>query len=170
MSTHAGFNFARGATLVEMIVSITVLAVVASVALPVIHGATDAYAGASTARRTSERAAYAMERIIRLLRDTPAGTLPGEVGIRAASAESVTLTDGRGVALDQGRLLQTDAAGEVGVLCEDVDRFEIAFVGDDGVTDVLTDPRSSQRFHIVLVVGGFELRTCVFPRVRVVGE
>lgn len=170
MSRHERIKRERGATLVEMIVSITVLAVVASVALPVIHGATDAFAGAATARRTSERAAYALERVTRLLRDAPAGAATGEVGIRNATTESVTFTDGRGVGLDQRQLLQTDAAGEVGVLCEDVDQFEITYVGDDGVTGVISDPRISQRFHVVLVVGGFELRTCVFPRVRVVGE
>lgn len=159
----------RGATLVELIVSITIIAIVAGVSLPVIHGATDAYASAAEVRRAAERGAYAMEKAVRLLRDAPEGSGgPGTLGIATATATHIEFDDGRGLRLDGTtlRLLQPD--GTEPVLCEDVEAFSISYLMQDGATSALAAPSGTQRFHISMKVRGFELRTCVMARLRMI--
>ncbi|CAG1008094.1 hypothetical protein PHYC_03518 [Phycisphaerales bacterium] len=158
----------RAATLVELIVSITVIAVVAGVSLPVIHGATDAYASAAEIRRAAERGAYAMEKTVRLLRDAPEGAAPGTLGLSKAAASEVIFSDGRGLRLDGTTLRYVQPDGSEPVLCEDVEEFTVTYLAKDGATSMISTPQDTQRFHVTLKVRGFELRTCVMARLRMI--
>ncbi len=160
----------RAATLVELIVSITVLAIVSGISLPVILGATDAYAGAAETRRACERGAYALERSIRLLRDAPEGATAGTVGVSSLTASEIVFIDGRGLRLTGTTLLLLDAGGVQSVLCENVDEFSIACLADDGITSTATTPTTTQRFHLALTVRTFALKAAVFPRIKAVAS
>lgn len=158
----------RAATLVELVASITVLAVVGGASLPIISGATDAYAGAAETRRACERGAYAMERAIRLLRDAPEGASAGTVGIASATASEIVFTDGRGLRLSGDTLLLLSPGGVQSTLCEDVDAFAIACLADDGRTSTASDLSTTQRFHVEITVRSFNLRAAAFPRIKAV--
>jgi len=156
-------------TLVEMVAAIVVLSIVGAMVLPIMAGATDAYAESVAVRRASERAGYAMERAIRLLRDAPAGTAAGEVGIASATAASVAFTDGRGLVLRGGTLMLVTPAGET-PLASGVRSLTLGFIGADGITSVVAMPRLTYRFLIGIDVDGLELRGVAMPRVRLVGR
>ena len=159
---------ARAFTLVELTVTVVVMAIVASLLIPVIHGAADAYGSSVSARQTSERVAYAMERTLRLLRDVPLGASDATVGIAAASTDAVTFSDGRRLWLDSGSLILTDS-GVDAPLCRDVQTFEIAYLAQDGQASTLSTPSTTQRFNVTIKSGGFELRGSAFARVRAGG-
>ncbi|GJQ28520.1 MAG: hypothetical protein HBSAPP03_04040 [Phycisphaerae bacterium] len=158
----------RAATLVELVVSITILAIVAGVSMPVIAGATDAYAGAAEARRACERGAYALEKSIRLLRDAPDGDSPGTLGIASASATEIVFTDGRGLRLTGTTLSLLSPGGGSSVLCEDVDSFALTCLASDGRTSTAASLTSTQRFHVSLTVRSFSLHAAAFPRMKAV--
>lgn len=158
----------RAATLVELIVSITVLAIVSGISLPVIMGATDAYAGAAETRRACERGAYALERSIRLLRDAPEGATAGTVGVSSLTASEIVFDDGRGLRLTGTTLFLLESGGVESILCENVDAFTISCLADDGVTSTAGTPTTTQRFHLSLTVRTFALHAAVFPRIKAV--
>ncbi len=158
-----------GVTLVEMVAAIVVVSIVGAMVLPIMAGATDAYAESAAVRRASERAGYAMERSIRLLRDVPAGASAGEIGIAGAGTDFVTFSDGRGLALRGDVLMLVTPAGET-ALAQGVQSFSIGYVGSDGITSVVATPRVAHRFTIALNVDGLELRSVAAPRVRMVGR
>jgi type II secretory pathway pseudopilin PulG len=151
-----------------MLTAIVILSIIAAMVMPVIAGASDAYARATATRRTAERAAYAMERIVRMLRDVPEGASHGTVGISLAQASRVRFTDNRELELTGGSLYQTDASGHRVVLCAGVDALTIGYLAQDGVTSTLASPSTTQRFNVSITVGGFDLRTAAMARVRVV--
>jgi prepilin-type N-terminal cleavage/methylation domain-containing protein len=157
----------RGFTLLEATAAIIVLSVVAAVLGPVIHGAGEAYANSASVRRSAEKGAYAMERAVRLLRDTPAGATRGTVGITIASPSQVRFGDGRGLEMSGATLRLRDSGGGLADLCDNVTVFTIAYIGNDGVTDTSATPASTQRFNITIITDGFELRSSALARVRV---
>lgn len=160
---------ARGVTLVEMVTAIMIVAIVGVMVLPIMNGATDTLAESANVRRTAERVGYAMERSVRLLRDVPPGTVPGELGITSAGPTSILLSDGRGLELRSGSLVLIGPEGE-SELAAGVSRLEIGYVGMDGRTSVTATPRLSSRFTIVIESGGFVLTCAATPRVRLVGS
>jgi type II secretory pathway pseudopilin PulG len=155
-------------TLVEAILAIAIIGIIASIAMPVIVGAGDAYAHSAVTRRIAEKGAYAMERTIRLLRDAPSGDERGTVGIAQASSQMVRFEDGRGVELSGTTLSLRAADGTLATLCDAVDIFELEFRAADGVTDTTANPAETQRFSVVISTGGFELRSAALARVRVI--
>lgn len=155
-----------GLTLVEVICAITIIGVVAAVILPVITGATDAYATASNTRQAVDSVAFAVDRAIRLLRDVPPGTSEGAIGIANASSQSVLFTDGRGLELSSGTLLLRENATTTAPLCRNVTSFTLSYLASDGVTSALAAPTTTQRFNIRLAAAGMELRASAFPRVE----
>lgn len=159
---------ARAMTLVEVVCAIVVIGVVAAVVLPVIGGATDAYAGASATRSAVESVAYAVERAARLLRDAPPGASEGTLGIAAATPTSVVLSDGRGLELDGATLLLRAGPADTSPLCRGVTVFELTYLSRDGVTSAAGTPSATHRINIRLAAAGAELRTSVFPRVGLV--
>jgi type II secretory pathway pseudopilin PulG len=157
----------RAVTLVEAVASIVVIAVVSAAVLPLVTGTSDSYASAATTRRAAERGAYAMERMIRLLRDAPPTTVPGELGIAIATPTTLRYTDGRGLELTGDTLYLRDTDSSLSVLCREVDAMSIDYLGADGVTDTMSVPADTQRFNVTLRTAGFELRSAALARVKV---
>lgn len=157
----------RGMTLVEVVCAVVVIGVIAAVVMPIIAGATDAYASASSTRAAVESVAFALERSARLLRDAPPGAAEGQVGIASAGAAAITFTDGRGLELDGTTLLLRTGPSDTAPLCRGVTAFELTYLASDGVTSVQGTPALTQRLNIRLAAAGAELRTSVFPRVGV---
>ncbi|MFO0831614.1 MAG: type II secretion system protein [Phycisphaerales bacterium] len=158
-------------TLLEGLLSIVVIAIIAALTLPVVNGATDNFAEASSARRATENVAFAMERTVRLLRDAPPGTTINTLDITSASQDALVFGNGSSIALQSGQLmLTTDTAAGAGVLLSGVQTFQLQYLGEDGVTSTLTAPATTQRFVITIRAGNAELRCVAFPRVRMVPQ
>lgn len=162
-------NTARAMTLIEVVASIAVLGVIAAIIMPVIAGATDAYVQAAHTRRIAESAGYALERTVRLLRDTPpAAADPATLGLAAASSSSVRFADGRGIELSGTTLNLRAADGTTSPLCRNVQTFTLDYLAANGTTSTLATPAQTHCFNITLRVEEFELRAAAFPRVRLI--
>lgn len=156
----------RAFTLVELLGVIVIFATLAAVISPAILEAAGAHRRAAQQRDAAARAGYALERITRLLRETPPA-VAGEPapGISAAGAQSITLLGGAEVELMGSTLWLTPEGGAAAPLCAGVDAFALDYLGADGVTDTIAAAQATQRIGVRLVVDGFELRTLVFLRV-----
>jgi len=155
-------------TLVEMLISIVVMSLVGAVTLPITMSATDAFVESAKARRTAEDAAFALERMVRLLRDIPAGAVSGEVGIAAATTDSIRFSDGRGIELSGADLLERSADGTTALLCENVRGFAVTLRTEDGTTSAAAAPATAQRIELSLTVDAFKLNAVVLPRVKII--
>ncbi len=158
----------RGLTLLEVTLSIVIVGVIAAIVVPVTASLGDAYASAADTREAAEDAGFALDRVVRLLREVPEGSAGGQVGIVRADADAVEFTDNRGVELSGSDLVLTDEFGVQGVLCRQVTAFEIGYLAADGVTDCSATPEQTRRFTVRLVVRGVELRGVAFARVTIV--
>jgi len=158
----------RAFTLIEAIAAVVILSLISAIIVPVIFSASDAYANSASTRRIAEKGAYAMERVVRLLRDTPAGATRGTADITIANPSQVRFGDGRGVELTGTTLSLRDTAGTLSTLCDNVSAFTIAYIGNDGSTNTAGTPTSTQRYNITIVTDGFELRSSALARVRVI--
>lgn len=159
----------RGFTMIECVCAITVLAAVASVVLPVVSGATTAYANATQARDVSENTAYALDRVLRLLRDTPIRISDGQADITSASATHLTLGDGRGINLDGDVLHLTTPGGSPAPLLRGVEAFEIGYFNQLGTTSTLSTPGATWVYTVRIRASGFEVRGLAFVRARSLG-
>lgn len=155
----------RGFTLIEAVVTTVVLSVLAAAVLPVVNGSTEALNAASQAERLVDASCYAIDRIVRLLREAPPGPDLGTTGVVSLGAEQVVFSDGTGCRLNAGVLQIRFSDGTWGDLCDGVDDFEIRARNAAG-GDSSSAPAETQRFEVSLVRGGFELRACAFCRSR----
>jgi len=156
----------RGATLLELTVTVTVLAIIASALAPVVNAAVDAYGSARNARSAAESATFALDRCTRVLREAPAGAAPGAVGITTASTARVTLADGSSIELVDDEV-QLSIAGATAPIATGVTDFELRYLGEDGVSSTIGSPEDTHSVQIRIVVGGMELRGVAFCRVRI---
>lgn len=157
--------------MLEMVVSVAVLAIIAAVLLPVVSGATDAYASSAATRDSAERVGYAMERCVRLLRDWPAGTT--NLNVAAATkfdGTTLVLSDGRGFTLTGTDLMLIDSTGTQSVLCRNVKSFTIGLLQADGVSNAAGDTTLTQRANITITTTTVELRSTAFLRARAVSS
>ncbi len=156
----------RAFTLIELIATMVVLAVVASVAAPIMVASSDAYADAANQREAAERVAAALDRVVRVVREAPA-TAPGETtpDIVEATTTSLEFAGGVRLELSGSTLLLTTATEAQSPLCQGVSAFALEFLAADGVTDSSGAPTSTQRVNVRLTSGGVEARTSVFLRV-----
>jgi type II secretory pathway pseudopilin PulG len=162
-----GRHHGRAFTLIEATAAIIIISVISAVVVPIIFSSSEAYANSAAVRRTAEKGAYAMERVVRLLRDTPGGAARGTVDIAIANPAQVRFGDGRGVELSGTTLRLRDETGGFATLCDNVTTFTIAYIGNDGVANTAGAPTSTQRFNITILTDGFELRSSALARVRV---
>ncbi|GAB4387240.1 MAG: hypothetical protein Kow0022_18730 [Phycisphaerales bacterium] len=155
----------HGFTLIEAVVATVILSVVAAAVLPVVTGATETLSDASQVERIVDESCYAMDRIVRVLREAPPGTDPGTIGITSLGASQVIFSDGSGCRVKGGVLQIRFTDGVWGDLCDQVDAFEIR-ARDASGADSSDVPQQTQRFEVGLVRGGFELRAVAFCRAR----
>lgn len=157
----------RAMTLVETLASIVVLSIIGATTLPLLFVAGDSLADATQTRRSAEHAAFAMDRTIRLLRESPEGATRGTLAISSATLTGVRFTDGRGIELTGTTLYLYDTSGTRAALCEDVRSFTLGYLAKDGTTSTQATPASTHRFDIRLDVGGMRLNAAAFARVRI---
>lgn len=154
----------RGISMLEMVASIVVTGIIAVTVLPLVNGAVDAHSKAAAIREETEGLAFAMERIIRVLRDTPAGTSTGTVGITTATGSSITLSDGRSFTLSMTDLVMRQG-GVSSVLCRNVTTLEFTYLGENGMTSTSGSPDLTRRINVRIVGRNTELRSSAFIRV-----
>lgn len=157
----------RAFTILEMAVTVIVLSIIAASILPVLNASTNAYANAASVRDATEHAAFAMDRCVRMLRETPDDAQAGTPDITRAEASAIEFGDGNGVELDEGTLWQLSPGSPRVPLCRDVTEFQIDYLGADGVTDTMASPSETKRYGLKLVTGGIELRCAAFIRVTI---
>lgn len=161
----------RAFTLLEGVLSIVIIAIIASLTLPVVNGASENFAEASSTRRATENVAFAMERAVRFLREAPAGTASNTLGVTSATAEELIFSNGTSIGLKGTDLmLMTDSGSGEGVLLSNVQSFQISYLGEDGTTSVLTTPQNTRLFIVTIKACDAELRCAAFPRVRMVPQ
>lgn len=157
----------RAMTLLEMMAAVLILSIAATAALPVIDAASRTYTETARTRTETARLRYAVDRITRVLRQTPVGEVVGTLGIERFGDGVIEFTDGTGVELDGVTLLLLD--GDLGdaILLEGVSIFEIIPLADDGSTTLAPAAAAeADRFRVHLATPAAELRTIVYPRVR----
>ncbi len=150
--------------MVETVISLVVIGVIAAVSMPLISSAADNAAVARRVRRSADGATFAMERVVRLLRDCPGSSTT--LGITAATASSVTFSNGKRVYLSGTNLMLVESPGNEAILAADVSSFVIQYLADDGKTSTLATPTSTARFMVTMVKDQIELRSSAFARCR----
>lgn len=159
-TTHHAF------TLLEAALAMTVLSVLAAVLSPMMLAASQSYATAFRVREATEQSAYAMDRVVRMLRETPISqTSPDLLAIVQASPSMIQFESGHRIELIDDTLMMTGSDAISGSLCQQVDIFEILSIDSDGQTPV-SDATHAHSFRIRLRAAGLELSSVVFPRVR----
>lgn len=152
----------RGFTLLEALVSLTVIAVVAAAVLPSMAGAGDSLESTRAVRAATVEANLALERTVALLRDVPRSVQsPADLAIAIGESSRVRLADGSGVERSGTDLFLRHPSGTLDLLASDVQVFEVRYLSRPGVE---TTPSDASLFEIRIVVRGFELRSAVFAR------
>ena len=155
----------HGFTLLELLASVVVMSIISVVLMPVIASASDSYVVARQVRGATERAAFALDRVSRIVREAPIGDAESGVGITGATERSVVFSDGSGVQL-VGTTLEMLVPGSNAVpLCLDVQSFTVNFIGADGMTDVRQNPTTTHRIGIVIETDGVTMSILAHPRV-----
>ncbi len=155
----------HGFTLLEMIAAIVVMSVISVTLMPVIAGASDSYASARDVRNSTERAAFALDRITRIAREAPIGDGDVGVGITIATPSKVVFSNGTGVQLSGTTLEMLVPGGNPVPLCFDVDSFVIQYFGEDGVSDMILTPAQSHRLAFTMTTANVEMSVLAYPRV-----
>jgi len=148
--------------------TVLILGIISASVVPIVFTAGDAYVQAANVRRTAEKAAYAMERVVRTLRDSPEGAVRGTLDLSIASPSQVRFGSGKGIELTGTTLYERATDGTLSPLCDQVSSFVVEYLASDGVTSTSATPSTTQRYNITIVCNGFELRSSAFARVRVV--
>lgn len=156
----------RAFTIIELVVAMVIMSVIAGVITPVIVSATDHYAASRDLRTTVDDGGFAIDAMVRIIRETPAHP-SGGLGLMTADARSFVTSDGRGFAINETtlELITPDA---VAPLARDVRSLEIIYILDDGVT-LAPSPAQAHRVHVTADIGGLRLSAVAFPRVRIGG-
>lgn len=158
----------RGLTLIEMITTIVILAIAGGAVLPVLNSMADTYGASTRLANDVEGAVFAMERVVRTLREVPEGVQSGQVAIATVEKSSILLVDGSGFELDGSSLVMREN-GQRAVLCTGVTALEFHTYASDGVTGTESAPATTAIVRVRLMVGEFDLRSTVLIRSRIGG-
>lgn len=156
-----------GFTLLELVLAMIVMSVVAVIVMPVTVSATESFAQARSLREISESTLYALDRVVRLIREAPGGEATA-LDLIAADQDEIVFADGRGVRLTGTDLLLVSGDAEFPLL-RGVSSFELVYLESDGLT-AAGEPANAQRVQIRLSAQGMDLATVVFPRALVGGD
>lgn len=148
-----------------MLAVIVILSALSVVTVGLVSSASNAYASASNQRESVDRLSFAMERVVRALREAPPGAQDGEPGITLAATFEIRFNDNSGFFIRDTDLWMVAADGTEAPLCRDIDIFALSYIADDGVTNTIAAPEQTQRIEVRLGADGLELRTAVFLRI-----
>ncbi len=158
----------RAFTLIEMIAVIVILGIVASVASPILLAVSNTYTQSMEHRTAAESVSIALDRIVRVIRETPeVSGAEGTPDVTAAQATRFAIGDGTTIELTGTNLILTLPATAPAVLCSDVSTFELNYIGEDAQPlnfsggDALTD---TYKIDIRIRSGDIELRASAFLR------
>lgn len=154
-----------GFTILELLAAITVMSIISVTLLPVMSAASESYTVSRQVRSSTERAGFAIDRILRIIREAPIGDSNTGVGVTSSTSTSVQFSDGTGLQLS-GTTLEMLVPGQSPVpLCFDVDSFAIQYIGDDGISSTALTPTLTRRFDITLTTDNVTMSAIAFPRV-----
>jgi prepilin-type N-terminal cleavage/methylation domain-containing protein len=162
---HADSKLMRGFTLLEVLAAVLIMGVIGAVVLPVVTTASESYTVTRYVRNSTERVAFALDRVSRVVRQAPIGADDTGIGVQSASASSLEFTDGTGFRLEAGNLVMLVPGEDAALLCEDVDTLEISYLGADGVTSTLATPTETHRIVVTMGVGQLRMSVLAHPRV-----
>jgi prepilin-type N-terminal cleavage/methylation domain-containing protein len=154
----------RAFSLLEVMVSVMILAAVAAILSPVVSSTGDVFIQTMRTRQTSERVGFALERLVRFVREIEPAEAGPTVGITVAQSDRLVLANSSGIALAGTELLLTNKDGQSAVLCTDVESFELAYIGVDGATETIATPGQTRTIRITIRADGYELRAVAFIR------
>lgn len=152
-------------TLLELLATVVIMGVIGAVLVPVMTSSSESYTTTRDVRNRTEHAAYALDRLVRLVREAPIGTDGTGIGVQSAGATSLTFTDGTGVVYADGRIELQVPGQPNALLCDAVDAFNIDYLGEDGRTSTLANPVASHRIVFTLGSGPLRLSAVAHPRV-----
>ena len=156
----------RAFTIVELVAAMVVMSVIAGVITPVIVSATDHYAASRDLRTTVDDGAFAIDAMVRIVREAPAAP-SGGLDLEAAGADAFIPSGGRGFRLVDDTIELVTESGQA-PLARGVESLRIVYLLDDGVTPAAT-PAEAHRVHISMEIRGLRLGAVAFPRVRIGG-
>lgn len=162
---HTYHRIQHGFTLIELLAAILVMSIISVTLMPVIASASESYIVARQVVGSTERAAFAIERITRIVRQAPIGPSDEGVGIANATTTSVEFTDQTGVQLVGTQLEMLVAGADPVPLCFNVESFEIRYIGADGLTNTILDPTNTHRIEFMITTQGTQLSVLAHPRV-----
>ena len=161
-------NHYRAFTLIEVIAVIVVMSIIAGVAAPVLLAVSNTYTQSMEHRTAAESVSIALDRIIRIVRETP--ELPAQQGapdITAALPQRLELGDGTVVELTGSNLMLTLPTTAPAILCAGVSSFELLYLKEDAqpLDTAGGDPTSdTYKVEIRIAAGDIELRSAAFIR------
>lgn len=154
-----------GFTLIELMAAVLIMSIISVTLMPVIGSASESYVVARQARMSTERAAFALDRITRLVRQAPVGLGDTGIGVSNATSNSVEFSDGTGVRL-VGTTLELLVPGDNPVpLGFEIDSFEVQYFGDDGVANTILTPSLTHRFGFIISTENVKMSVLAHPRV-----
>lgn len=154
-------------TLLEVVAAVVVLSIITVVVMPVVQVTLQHYAAGVSERAAAERAAFAIDRCVRVLREVPVDD-SGLAGLATMESDTVILSDGSGLELDGDTLLLRAAGGEGHPLCTGVSAFSLVYLAADGTT-ATTDPALIERVNVTLAADGVEMGAAAYLRGRIGG-
>lgn len=160
-------RISRAFTIIELVLSMLIIAIIAGVVAPVTISATDAYAKARTLREASENAAFAIDRVTRILHEAPAGVAT-RLDVLTATPTTLIFTDSHGLRLN-GHTLEMMTPDGAFPIARSVSAFEIRYIDDDGISLAVPNA-NAHRLHVTLQVGPVTLSAVIFPSVNLGGD
>lgn len=163
----------RAFTLIEALATIVALSIIASALGPIVYAASDAYAGATQHRQSSEAAAHAIDRIVRAIREIPTTEASGTPNITAATPALLTWADTNAIAYDPSlqqitlTLTLTLTDQPRAILADRIEAFSLRYLDHRGlpIDPSLPEPlQSIRRIEISLTIQSTEHRAAATIR------
>jgi len=152
-------------TLLELMAAVLVMGIISVVIVPVLTTASESYTTTRSVRTSTEQAAFALDRVARIIRQAPIGADDMGIGIVTAAVSSIEFSDGTGFELNNGALEMLVPGESNAKLCPNVDDLTIQYLADDGVTNTIATPTSTHRICVTITSGDLRLCVIVHPRV-----